>query len=53
MTQTDKEIIKEAREELNELIKFYDKYVEAGYTITPNRLSTILQRLKEIKKTLS
>ena len=52
MTQTDKEIIKEAREELDVLIKFYDRYVEEGYTIAPNRLSTILERLKEIRKTL-
>jgi hypothetical protein len=46
------EKIDKALKEINELIKFYDKYVEAGYTISPNRLSTILQHLKEIKKTL-
>ena len=37
------EKIDKALKEINELIKFYDKYVEAGYTISPNRLSTILQ----------
>jgi len=46
------EKIDKALKEINELIKFYDKYVEAGYTISPNRLSTILQHLKEIKKSL-
>ena len=51
-SQKQQEKIDKALKEINELIKFYDKYVEAGYTISPNRLSTILQHLKEIKKTL-
>ena len=48
----DKEKIEEAVSEINVLIKFYGEWVKEGYTVSPNRLESILQHLKEIKKDL-